>query len=122
MILSSQLSSGTYYYVCEPHASVGMKGAIVVQVTTNIAEEMIKPEILVYPNPSDGKFRVEYSDFQKSKLSSLEVYSIRGEKLYESFITNSISEIDLGSRANGIYFLKINEGQKILTEKTIIKR
>ena len=70
-ILASQLSSGTNYYVCAPHASIGMKGTIVVQVTTDIAEEMIKPELLVYPNPSDGKFRLEYSDFQISKITAV---------------------------------------------------
>jgi plastocyanin len=122
MILASQLGLGTIYYVCEPHASIGMKGSIVVQGTTGFPEEMIKPELLVYPNPSDGKFRLEYAGFQESGISNLEVYSIRGEKLYESAITGSISEIDLGSMANGIYVLKINDGQKALAEKTIINR
>jgi plastocyanin len=122
MILASQLSSGANYYVCEPHASIGMKGTIVVQVTTGIAEDMIIPELLVYPNPSDGKFRLEYAGFQESGISNLEVYSIRGEKLYESAISGSIQEIDLGGMANGIYILKINDNQKLLTEKTIIKR
>lgn len=121
LILPSQLSSGTNYYVCTPHASIGMKGTIVVQVATDIAEKLFKPEISVYPNPSHGKFRLELNNFQSSHRSSLEVYTIHGEKLYTFEIKNSISEIDLSNRANGIYLLKIFDGQKVFAEKKLLK-
>lgn len=121
MILPSQMISGTNYFVCAPHASIGMKGTIVVMVTTDLTETMIKPEIQVYPNPSGGKYRLEYNNFEISKNSKLEVYSIKGEKLYESTLTNSISEIDLSSKANGIYILKVNDGYNVFAEKKLLK-
>ncbi|MFZ4413749.1 MAG: plastocyanin/azurin family copper-binding protein, partial [Bacteroidales bacterium] len=31
LVLPAQLSIGTHYYVCEPHASMGMKAVIIVQ-------------------------------------------------------------------------------------------
>ena len=98
-----------------------MKGTIVVQVTTDIAEKFFIPEISVYPNPSQGKFRLELNNFQSSHRSSLEVYTLHGEKLYVFEIKNSISEIDLSNRASGIYLLKIFDGQKVFAEKKLLK-
>ena len=34
LVLPAQLAAGTHYYVCQPHASMGMKGVIIVQGCT----------------------------------------------------------------------------------------
>ena len=53
IVLPSQLGVGTHYYVCTPHASMGMKGTIIVQnSTTSITENSLQKTISVFPNPS----------------------------------------------------------------------
>ncbi|MBK6338910.1 MAG: T9SS type A sorting domain-containing protein [Bacteroidetes bacterium] len=37
------------------------------------------------------------------------------------FIFNPISEVDLSNQANGIYIVKIYDGQTILTKKIVIQ-
>jgi plastocyanin len=46
---------GTYYYVCSPHASMGMKGRIVVESSTGLAEQAFDRSFTLYPNPASDE-------------------------------------------------------------------
>ncbi|MBK7505445.1 MAG: T9SS type A sorting domain-containing protein [Bacteroidetes bacterium] len=46
------------------------------------------------------------------------MYNMQGEIIYQSSFINPISEVDLSNQANGIYIVKIYDGQTILTKKT----
>ena len=46
---------GTYYYVCIPHANMGMKGRIVVETSTGLAEETFDRSFTLYPNPASDE-------------------------------------------------------------------
>jgi plastocyanin len=47
---------GTYYYVCQPHASLGMKGIITVEEPTNIQDFTGEQDFQfqVFPNPASS--------------------------------------------------------------------
>ena len=49
---------GTYYYVCIPHASMGMKGKIIVNSSTGVAENIPTPTFQVFPNPATTELQV----------------------------------------------------------------
>ncbi len=46
---------GTYYYVCVPHASAGMKGRIIVEASTGVAQAIPTPTFALYPNPTSSE-------------------------------------------------------------------
>lgn len=50
---------GTYYYVCVPHAAMGMKGRIIVEGGTGMAGLAATPAMRLYPNPANGAVHVE---------------------------------------------------------------
>ncbi len=70
----------------------------------------------IYPNPSTGKFSIEFSNQQQ--ITSVEIYNLLGESVFQQKNTN---EIDLSSAAKGIYFVKVYAGEKIYTEKIIVE-
>jgi len=121
MILPPQLGIGTHYYVCTPHADIGMKGRIIVQNSTAIIENQWQATLSVYPNPSRGKFQFTIEGSRPVKDHYVEIYNVHGERILQSGITNSKSEIDLSKQAGGIYFIKIYNGHAILTKKITIK-
>lgn len=49
---------GTYYYVCVPHAGMGMKGRIVVEPGTGMAEQEAAPWLPTFPNPASNEVRI----------------------------------------------------------------
>ena len=118
---SSQLTVGTHYYVCQPHASLGMKGVIIVQSTLGINENTLKTTASVYPNPSNGRFQLSVNNIDLTLNSYVEIYNIVGEQVFQSAIINPRLDIDLSDQSKGIYFIKIVNGQTILTRKTVIQ-
>jgi plastocyanin len=122
MVLPAQLGVGTHYYVCTPHAFIRMKGTIIVQNSiTGIAENQSQTNISVYPNPSNGQFQFTIDGSQVAKNCKVEIYNVQGERIYQSVITDTKSDIDLSNQTNGIYFVKIYNGQTILTKKIVIE-
>jgi len=119
LLLSSQLTVGMHYYVCGPHASGGMKGIINVQSTSGISENQYT--VAVYPNPSSGMFQFELSSFQLDKSNNLHIYNLQGAKIYESKVSNEKFNVDLSTLSGGIYFVKIFNGEAILSKKIMIQ-
>lgn len=50
--------AGTIYYVCQPHASMGMKGRIVVTDATGVGEHTAATAMMLSPNPADSRVRL----------------------------------------------------------------
>lgn len=84
-----------------------------------LSDESIQPHeaIKIYPNPSDGIFRVS---IDKENLKGIRAYSISGKMEAESGFTN---EIDLSPLENGIYLLEITtkDGERILRKIKLMK-
>jgi hypothetical protein len=75
-------------------------------------------DVLVYPNPSNGKFAIN----SNSAVNSVEVYNCLGKIVYTSkLLQQTINEIDLSNAPKGIYFLKICTGQEVHAEKVILQ-
>lgn len=122
MVLPAKLSEGTHYFVCTPHASIGMKGTIIVQGTTTGLNENPSAGVLsVFPNPSTGKFFVSHSGLLSGTAATAEVFSLKGEAILKTSLTNSTTEIDLSHQSPGIYLLKFGNGEAVLTRKILIR-
>ena len=79
--------------------------------------ENVKPEVLVYPNPTTGELRVESGEW---KVESVEVFDIYGRKSSSHhLITSSSNQINTSHLPAGVYFLKIAAETGIITKKII---
>jgi plastocyanin len=122
-VSAEQLTAGTHYYVCAPHASGGMKGIITVQNTTGIPVNPLKETISIYPNPSQGKFQVDLTDVQFTNEYTLEIYNARGQRIFVSSQNSQQTSInlDLSDEPAGIYFIKLFEGDILFNRKILIQ-
>jgi hypothetical protein len=85
-------------------------------------EEVTKEIILIYPNPTSGKFTIKNIEHQTTGYK-LEVYNVFGNKIYsDSGVKRQTSnEIDLSNSPKGIYIVKIYYGEKNYSEKIVIQ-
>lgn len=87
----------------------------------------IEPEkpnyIQVYPNPSNGQFKVDMQLDQSSEVV-LSVFDLQGKQLYEEAcgpVQSRSLDLDLSGQPAGVYLLKIDTGSSSSFQKLVIK-
>jgi ELWxxDGT repeat protein len=76
-------------------------------------------KLTMYPNPSNGFVQLHVDNLLSD--AAIEVLNIRGETVYQATTTKQHSELDLSSLAKGIYFVKINDGKNMYTQKLALQ-
>lgn len=111
-------STGTFYYVCTPHASLGMKGIINVTSTVTsldqgTAEDNSKAALNVYPNPVSDMM---YLNFNVSKQSgiSIDIVDITG-RTTQNLIN---SQYDAGTYTETVNLSNLSPGRYFILFKS----
>jgi plastocyanin len=123
LLLPAQLTPGTHYYVCVPHAEFGMKGTIIVQSTTGVNDISSKTDVSIFPNPSNGVFQLEINSSQSSQNYELSVYDISGATVLTTLLSNDKNKhsIDLSEFPKGIYFIRVYNEAEFFTKRIVVK-
>ena len=80
-------------------------------------------DIKVYPNPNNGSFSISLSSNITEK-AKVEIYDVLGQQVYSSEINPGITQVNLNTRAAGLYFYRITTeiGGNLVSEgKLIVK-
>jgi len=103
-------------------ATISGSGGIVntLCTTVNINEETAGGSFLISPNPSAGNFTVGFSDILRNGI--IELYNVLGEKFYfEKINHESEKKISLKNISQGIYFVKVFDGERSYCKKLIVE-
>lgn len=118
-------NAGTFYYVCQPHVSLGMKGTIVVGGgTTAINENKINTALNVYPNPATDYINVEMKITNGNNIH-LNVFDITGKLIRNIDLSGvnpgySVQAISLENMVAGKYFVRYSDGSVNVTQPFLI--
>jgi plastocyanin len=116
LVLPSQLAVGTHYYVCQPHASLGMKGIIIVQDNSGIADNKLQSGISVYPNPANNLLTIKAGN---DLVGSQYVISDQtGRQVLNGKLANETTPIDISQLIPGVYLIQV-AGQRRSSVKMI---
>lgn len=86
--------------------------------TTEIQEQGIQSEILLYPNPTTGEFQIESN---KYFIGSVIVYNVIGVKVYEKTVNSNETTINLNV-PDGVYFVQVVCEEGTVVKKIIIRK
>lgn len=76
--------------------------------------------VKVYPNPNNGRFTIELSNFDKR--ANTIVYNSLGAIFFRSELDPAIpAQIELPVVSRGIYFVRVSDENETFTEKIVIK-
>jgi plastocyanin len=119
LVSTSLLSVGTHYYVCQPHASLGMKGKIVVVATTGVVETQTSLSITLAPNPATNFIRITANE---SNLigSGYVLFDQLGRQMLTGKLTDNVTRVAVNQLPSGMYFMRI-AAQRSETYKVLIK-
>ena len=121
--------TGTHYYVCTHHVSIGMKGTITVNAITDVKTiNGIIPDNFIlmqnYPNPFNPTTTISFSLPYKSFVS-LKVFDALGREV-TTLVDEELSAGDHsrlwngGNMSSGIYFYSLQAGSFTETKKLIL--
>ncbi len=114
---SGGVGGGTYNF------SKSEEGVFNIAKSTAGIETNVKPEINIYPNPSNGIINIEIPYLNSSKFI-IKVYNLVGELVSERYYTpqNNTLNVDYGFLTKGLYFFTIFSDSNTITKKiTILK-
>ena len=125
----TQLSIGTHYYVCAPHASMGMKGTITV-VNNNTGTSLtqnLNLHLKVFPNPANDKIGINYSMNMNGKVA-VRLFDLTGKMVALLFDDERVAgshyeniTLDRNKFGSGFYFVEINCLGRKITRQIILE-
>ncbi|MFN3752982.1 reprolysin-like metallopeptidase [Flavobacterium sp.] len=80
-------------------------------------------DLTVYPNPNNGNFTVQF-DNPISEETKIEVYDMRGRKIFENAYTNQgvfNENIQLNNAQSGIYLLNVTDGNRKVVKRIAVE-
>ena len=100
--------------------------SVVLQDEDPAVVELSISEVKVFPNPSDGRFQLnfEYSGQEKINAKVFDITGKQVKNISDDLVKSERSvtaNIDLESPSSGIYFIRIGWGKSLLTKKIIIR-
>ena len=93
-------------------------GLAIYQVTGIQQVAFDKVGLRVYPNPANTQFIIELSDELTSKATVC-IYSLMGQMIYKSSISDKSMQINCESWTNGVYLIKVSNNEAQTTFKLI---
>ncbi len=91
---------------------------------TNKKNKLSVANLNFAPNPSQGKFKLQFNLADRGN-TSIRIVDINGKTVYQdelpNFKGNYNQEIDISDNAKGIYFLQIVQGDKVLNKKIVLQ-
>ena len=116
--LDASISFGSTTLINEGNSDVFVTKIGTTAVGIEESSNSSKTEVVFFPNPSSGVFSLQSSQ----TISSIEILNVIGEMIYSEEINTNKKEIDLSDQSNGIYFIRIQTENEIITRKLCISK
>jgi hypothetical protein len=124
-------------YTAPGYFSKTIKNVAVSNRTTTKLDVQLRPltydaqdksivSVLVYPNPSDGHFKLVLPENPVKSSCSIQIINTLGTVVYSTNLStsggNQSVEIGVPNLSNGLYYLKFNSGYRIYLDKLMIRK
>ena len=117
------LNNGSIYYFsvkskngADLWSNIGTSDGFIILNQNSIYNKKVK-SINIYPNPSNGIFKIELEDYQNIRY--ITIVSIDGKIVYKRRVNDKTTEMKLDIQ-NGVYILKIWEENGRITLKKLL--
>jgi hypothetical protein len=118
-------SSTTNYTVTGTNTISGCAAMASITQSVDACLGVISPEsegrITVFPNPTNGRFTIDLANVN-SKDFVVQIVSPVGELVANYLTTDKRIDVSLNEVANGVYFIRVISGDKVLSVQRIIKQ
>jgi hypothetical protein len=121
-----RMQAGSYYVIVStwapPQTVDYLLNMSFTELSTGIENKNLSGNINVYPNPTQGKFTYNIDIPEASDLI-IELVNSSGQVIYRNEVKGAYTfseEIDSRLYANGVYYLKVNDGKEVIIKKVVV--
>ena len=119
--LTVTLQSGLSKTLCEDIICNGFRSEISNDRAKHV-DTLDQPSPLVYPNPGKGLFNLKLPAKEAGAApTEILLYDQVGKLIYRKEVTTKTSTLNLEHLQAGIYFINVNTGTQVFTEKLIVE-
>lgn len=116
-LLTASLTPGTHWYVCQPHASMGMKGTINVQISTGL-NDVVQNTTTAFPNA----FTTRIIIYNIANADVIEVYNMLGNRVHFNAVgTDAQIELSGNLFSKGTYIYRLSKNGKVIQANRFVK-
>jgi len=119
----SDLQSDLYYVQVEHYTGVGIQPIVKVAKETNLAinDKPLKDDLVfrVYPNPTEDEVIIESENFAPNSVVT--ILDLQGRQVQSSTLNTSKSVMNISNLAQGVYFVRIEDANRIGVQQLIKK-
>jgi plastocyanin len=118
---------GTYYFVCQPHAYLAMKGQIIVNLAANIAgTNILSGNLNAYPNPARKFINLSFNVPENGRIK-MDLIDMTGRivsNLVDAEYSNGdyVISVPLAGYNSGRYFIRYTYGNAYKVKPIIIEQ
>ncbi len=120
---ATALGIGSYTYSVSVTNNITTSNCITTDmITVNVSntsaiETLVMENISIYPNPTDGILKLEFSNIIENTW--IRIINVTGQVVYSEYLKNltGIKTLDLSELDKGVYILSIQNKNTILTNK-----
>jgi len=116
LVLPAILGIGTHYYICTSHVTLGMKGIIIVENNSGIADNKLQAGISVYPNPANNLMTIKAANDLVG--SQYLISDQTGRQVLNGKLANEATPVDISQLTPGVYLIQV-VGQRRSSVKMI---
>ena len=86
-----------------------------ITITTVGIEDYELNNVVVYPNPTNGKVQVQCTD----NIEGVEVYDAYGKMLHTAIVNSNVADLDMSGYAAGTYFVRVMTDRGVVTKRVV---
>lgn len=94
--------------------------AVLRGTSLGMKEEMNAKLVSVYPNPSNGEFKVSATNMKGANLK-LEIRDLQGKLIYSANAAKDGASINLNNVASGVYMLQVSTDSELAIKRLVIE-
>ena len=113
------LSTGTYTVIVTDSLGCSDSISVFVDNVSSVIENNGKGNITLFPNPSDGLFNVNLSNYSNT---TIEVVDIIGNTIAVVQNPGNSNRIDISGESAGVYLVKITSREKLITRRIVVRK
>jgi hypothetical protein len=94
-------------------------------VTTAIDEIRESYDLTIYPQPASGQLYFKTSTKESFAVNEVSLFNLQGQMVYQNnsttFVSNEPQKLDISHLPNGVYVLKLQNNQQVISRKIVVQ-